>query len=224
VDRMSFGADICCHAVTETMSAYADGEVSSPSGAAIAAHLADCSSCASLYQRHLQTKRLLSLSDADSWTPPDLRLRIIHAAASRPRRRRRTLWPAGLLASAAMVALVAVFAIGLGPTSFTASPAATPSPQATIADSLSPRPASCSHESGRARARCMGVSLYWLPTVLAEQRYGGAMTGRDDHSVLLSPPLSNGRPSVDLAVHDVTVKGGGNGRISAKGRQGLTPL
>ncbi|MGH2387156.1 MAG: hypothetical protein ACRDIE_03050, partial [Chloroflexota bacterium] len=96
-------------------------------------------------------------------------------------------------------------------------------PVATVTGEAAPTPASCSRLSGRNLAHCMGVSLHWLPTVLAEQRYGHMLVGLPNHHVILSPPLI-GRPSTDSAVHAMAGKGGGNGRISAKGRQGSVPL
>jgi hypothetical protein len=212
-----------CGDVSAIMSAYVDGQLQPESAAMVTAHLADCRSCASLHEHHLQTKRLLNLSEADAWTPPDLRLRIAHAAAREPVRTRRALWPAGLLASAAIIAVVAAFTLGAGPAGWTATPAATPQSSASVVvEAAAPNPADCARLSRRALARCLGVSLRFLPTVLEDERYGRTTARPLSHHVILSP-LSSERSSAGLVIHRASVKGGGTGRSSAQGRHGLVP-
>jgi hypothetical protein len=212
-----------CGDVSAIMSAYVDGQSQPERAAAVTAHLAGCRSCASLHEHHLQTRRLLNLSEADAWTPPDLRLRIAHAVAEEPVRTRRGLWPAGLLASAAIVAMVAAFTLGAGPAGWTATPAATPqsSPPPVIA-TTAPSPSSCARLSSRALARCLGVSLQFLPTVLDDARYGRTTTHSQAHHAILSP-LSIERQSASLVIHHASVKGGGTGRTSEQGRHGSVP-
>jgi anti-sigma factor RsiW len=205
------------------MSAYVDGQLQPEAAAAVSAHMAGCRSCASLHAQHLQTRRLLNLSEADAWTPPDLRLRIAHAVAREPVKTRRALWPAGLLASAAIVALVAAFTLGAGPAGWTATPAAIPqsSPPSVVA-TAAPMSAGCARLSSRALARCLGVSLQFLPTVLDDARYGRTTVGSQAYHAILSP-LSTERQSASLVIQHASVKGGGTGRISAQGRHGLVP-
>jgi hypothetical protein len=216
---------MCRGDLKEVISAYADDELPAGSAKALAAHLADCSSCTSLYERHLQTRRLLTLSEADSWTPPDLRLRIVHAVGRPPVRRRRMPWPAGILASAAMTVLVAVLALGIGPTGFTASPATTPSPEATVAPTTqSARLASCADLSGRALADCLGISFHWLPTVLADQRYSRAVTATVPISAARRSPLPVERHAQTRADAGVIAPGAGSGAMTKRKPNGLIPM
>jgi hypothetical protein len=212
-----------CGEVSAIMSAYVDGQLQPESAATVAAHTADCRACASLREHHLQTKRLLNLSEADTWTPPDLRLRIAHTVAREPVRTRRALWPAGMLASAAIVAMVAAFTLGAGPAGWNATPAATPqsSPPSVIA-TVPPTSAGCARLSSRALARCLGVSLQFLPTVLDDARYGRTTIRSQAYHAILSP-LSTERQSASLVIQHASVKGGGTGRTSAQGRHGLVP-
>jgi len=223
--RTEFGAGMCRGDLEESISAYADNELPAGSAQALAAHLKECSSCTSLYKRHLQTRRLLSLSDADNWTPPNLRLRIVHAAARPPARRKRTLWPAGLLASAVMTVLVAVLALGAGPTGFSASPAATPSAEATVASTTqSARFASCADLSGRALAGCLGISFQWLPTVLADLRYSRAMTATVPITAARRSPLPMERHSQARAGIGVVAPSAGSGAMAKPKPNGLIPM
>jgi hypothetical protein len=212
-----------CGDVSAILSAYVDGELRPEAAEIVTAHMAGCRSCTSLRDRHLQTKRLLNLSDADAWTPPDLRLRIAHAAAREPVKTRRALWPAGLLASAAIVAMIAAFTLGAGPAGWTATPAATPqsSPPSVIA-TAAPMSAGCKRLSSRALARCLGVSLQFLPTVLDDARYGRTTVRSQTHHAILSP-LSTERQSASLVIHHASVKGGGTGRTNEQGRHGPVP-
>ncbi len=223
LDGFTLGNGEPCGDAPTLVSAYVDGELPPESAAVVTAHIAECRACASLRDRHLQTRRLLNLSEADSWTPPDLRLRIAHAAAREPQKVRRTLWPAGLLASAAIVAMVAAFTLGAGPAGLSASPAATPQPPTpAVTASAAAKPVDCTRLSSRAMADCLGVSLQFLPTVLADARYDRTTVRPRTHHVILSP-LSSERPSAGLVIHHASVKGGGAERSSAQGRHGLVP-
>lgn len=213
-----------CAGIDEWLSAYADNQVEPEAARAMQTHLADCPRCAALFKRHQGTRRLLHLSSADSWNPPDLRLRVTHAIA-RPRRR-RALWPAGLLASAAIMILLGVFVSGQASWWQAASPVAVPPAAPATATVTLPHTRtvrSCPDLSGRALAACLGVSMHWLPTVLTTERSRPATLIHPLTSVI-SPSLLLERHATSGSVSQSAPKGGGSQTTNHSGLHGLVPL
>lgn len=212
-----------CADLEDLISAYVDGQAAPEESRSVQAHVAECPRCAVLLRRQQQTKRLLRLSSADNWNPPDLRLRIVHAAARRPRRL-RALWPAGLAACIAILVLIGAFSFG----EISAWNAATPVPaaqQPTVAATItaSPGHVPCSRMSGQDLARCLGVSLHWLPTVLAEERSSQTAALIHAHPAI-RPPLPRERHAITLSVSHTALKGGGIRAVYSPSQVGLVPF
>ena len=214
-----------CAELEEWISAYADGQTTRADAEVVEAHLSGCAHCAALLRRHRRTRGLIRLTSGDSWTPPDLRLRIVHAITSEPRPKRRVAWPFGLAACLTLALLVGAFSIVGNPVWHAASnaPTSQPSP-AAAAPTHSPTlvRAACSNASGRALARCLGVPFHWLPSILGDERYERANV-LDAGKSAIRPPLPLERHSPTQAVSHVAAKGGATAAPKNQGQHGLIP-
>ena len=218
-----------CADLEEWISAYADGQLARADSEAVEAHLADCARCAALLRRHRRTRGLIRLASGDSWTPPDLRLRIVHAITREQRPRRRIVWPLGLAACLALALLVGAFSIVGNPVWRTASDVpASQSSQAVLAPTHFPTPVrtSCAHASGRALASCLGVSFLLLPTILADEQYERyqQMAAIRPSKLVIRPPLPPERHSPTSAVSHVVAEGGATYGVNSQAQHGSVPM
>lgn len=92
------------------LDAYADGELQQPEFEALQAHLRTCSSCAANALGRMQTKRAVHAAASDAFMPPaEFRARVL-GLIDVERAPRRGLWPALVIATS-MVAAVLVAAL-----------------------------------------------------------------------------------------------------------------
>jgi Putative zinc-finger len=98
-----------CVEIAETFSAFVDGEVNLTERERVTRHIRACATCATRLKRERQTRQLLSRAlSVDSWTPPDMRMRVMLAARHQQR------GPASRRLPAALAGLVATLLVTLG--------------------------------------------------------------------------------------------------------------
>ncbi|HVA88835.1 MAG TPA: zf-HC2 domain-containing protein [Chloroflexota bacterium] len=216
-----------CADLAEWISAYADGQTAGADSEAVQAHLNDCAVCQAVLRRHRRTSGLLRLASGDSWNPPDLRLLIAHGIAGDRRQPRRPLWGIGLAACLAFVLLVGVFSFGEISGWNASSPVpAVQQPTVTATVAIASTRGSCSRMSGPALARCLGVSLLLLPTILADQHYQRyqRMAAVRPSKPVIRPPLPLERHSPTPAVLGEVTKGGATRALVNESQHGLRPM
>lgn len=210
-----------CADLDELISAYADGQTVPAQREFVEAHIHECSRCRAVLRRHQQTRRLLHLLNDNTWTPPDMRLRVAHAYR---RRQQGAVWrpqlAAGVAASLAVLLFVAALAGGQGPW-HAAAPVVLSSPSPAVAPLPAHRTlAQCGpHLPEYALARCLGVSRHMVPAILAEEVDFGQSS-----YIATSLPPAPWRPSSQSASRYSAEKGGGIRTVSTRHRSGLIPL
>jgi hypothetical protein len=213
-----------CAELDELISAHADRQTTVAESEAIEAHMVLCARCKAKLRRHQRTLGLLRHSSVDSWSPPDLCLLIAHRIAEDRQPARRPHWAIGLAACLVIAILLGAFSLGTDSPWRSASSVAGFQPATVLTTSLTtPSAAACAHATGRVLARCLGISLSWLPTLLAEERPDHvAVAAVPKHE--MSPPLQSERHSLTPAVTGILSKGGDIGSTTMKGRHGLIPM
>lgn len=164
-----------CADVLDLLSAYVDRQTEAADTAQIDAHLVECKRCQSALRRQQQTRRLLNLAGNDQWAPPDLRLRIAHAARQPAPTRRRTVFAAAAAGSAAALA-VALGLMGgqvLLP-STAAVPVARPTIAARHAEVARCRPCETRAATRQLRKQMLAINLEAGERSLLSELIGGA--------------------------------------------------
>jgi predicted anti-sigma-YlaC factor YlaD len=201
-----------CAEMVELISAYADGQTTPAETQSIKAHLADCNHCRAVLRRQQQTRRLLHLVGDDTWTPPDLRLRVAQALR-RPERARPRRW--GVLSAAVAGIAALVVAIGLLggqvlPQQAAPPPAAQPSHVVVHA-----RANHCRICLTHALAQRKDLTRMERATLMAEALYATLPATQMQY-----PPLPPGWPSTASAGDTIT-KGGEDRQANVPSYHGL---
>lgn len=201
-----------CAEIVEQLSAYADGMLGGSERRIVDEHLAHCVRCQAMLRRQRQTRQLLHLTRGDTWTPPDLRLRIRRAASApivEPRRRMPVL---------AIGSMVAVLLLGVVLASYTLVPRGrhAPSQQASAVASV---------RAIAAPPRAHSVCIACLANALVQQLKvpqklnAGLMVevtlAFSTASTIDYPPLPAGWPAIANVGSHAASKGGESHQASA---------
>jgi anti-sigma factor RsiW len=102
---------MACEQWSGKLDRYLDGELESAEASAIAKHLPGCSLCAADALRRVQLKRSIQMAGNRYVASPELRNRITHSVASKPRRESGWLWK--ILALPALSLLILSVSVNL---------------------------------------------------------------------------------------------------------------
>jgi hypothetical protein len=216
-----------CVDLSDLLSAYADGQTLPAQSEAVEAHLAGCAYCRRVLARFKQTNTLLSLTRGETWTPPDLRLRVRLAYQRAEQPKRRSVWLAAITAGVAAAGLTGAVIFSQAQTLVTGATPTTQQPAVQGGAQAMVRPravhpasvADCPRQSILGIARCLGVSRATVPTILLEERDAHLLALRLSNT---SVAASRSRPATATGTADL--KGGGARGLNNGNHRGMQAI